>query len=114
MPEIPWFSDLSINLKISDYLNIFNGEGGNSKFVRNYWVAIAMVCGYVFFGVQAVKALRKGTLGEDDNGNPAKFPHRQYFVVLGVQILGGSFFSSIMKWIVDAFICNYNTVIHDY
>lgn len=108
-PEIPWFSAPEINIEVSGYLNVLNGSSVSS-FQRTFWFSITVIIIYVFFAVSAIKSLKNGNLGEDENGRPAAFPSYKYFVVLGVQTIGGSFFQNIIKWLLDAFVCNFDQV----
>jgi hypothetical protein len=87
-----------------------NGESSYTSFRLLFAFACSLVILYVLVSIPAIRALKKGTLGEDKEGRPASFPHSQFFVVFGVQTLGGSMFIYIMKWLLDAFVCNYNTV----
>jgi len=60
--------------------------------------------------VPAIRALKKGKLGEDENGKEAKFPHPQFFIAFIVTTLGSSLFTQIMKFLLDAFVCSYESV----
>lgn len=108
-PEIPWFPDPNININISIYLNILNGNGVSS-FRRLFWISISLITIYMILVKSAILSLKRGNLGEDGNGKPASFPRYHYFVVLGVQLIGGAFFQNITKWLLDTFVCNYNQV----
>jgi hypothetical protein len=108
-PEVPWFSTPDVNIEVSGWTNILNGQGF-SEFRFTFWFAVAMVVIYIIFAIPAIKALRKGNLGETEDGKPVGFPNFQFFVVLAIQTFGGSLFQNIIKWLLDAFVCNFDTV----
>jgi hypothetical protein len=59
-----------------------------NSFSAYFFLALAMSIIYGVLGVRAAERSRDGTLGLDENGERAKFPHRQFFFVLAVSQLG--------------------------
>jgi hypothetical protein len=76
-----------------------------------FYFAVGLVCMYAIVAYFAFRALRKGNLGEDETGKKASFPHPMFFLVLGMTVLGGSLFTQIMKFLLDAFVCDFSNVI---
>ena len=58
--------------------------------------------------IPALPKIRNGTLGEDPQGRPVKLPHAEALQVVLITVLGGSLFTSTMKFLLDAFVCDYN------
>jgi hypothetical protein len=52
--------------------------------------------------------LRKGTLGENEKGVNAKFPHPQFIMVLVITVLGGSLFINIIMSMINALVCDFS------
>ena len=65
---------------------------------------------YGILGINAARHARNNTLGLDESGNVAKFPHRQFLLTKAVGFLGSSAFMYIMTNFIDTFVCDFTTI----
>ena len=104
--DIPWnFSD-----SVSTALTIVNGDTAPSFHLYYYFygISLALAILYTFLVKPAAVKARDGTLGMRKNGLPAKFCTRPFLFAKLVQIMSASFYTFILKNLLDAFSCDYS------
>lgn len=81
-----------------------------NSFQANFIVSLIISVVYGVLGTNAAKHARNNTLGLDEVGSRAKFPHRQFLLTKSVGFLGSAQFMYTMTNFIDTFVCNFNTV----
>ncbi|KAL4473470.1 hypothetical protein ABPG72_012149 [Tetrahymena utriculariae] len=74
-----------------------------------FWLCVGLGILYFFIALIAQDYAEEGTLGKDENGENASYTHRQFYLSKGVNIIGATLFMFIMKTLIDAFICDWET-----
>ncbi|EAR90174.2 transmembrane protein, putative (macronuclear) [Tetrahymena thermophila SB210] len=74
-----------------------------------FWLCVGLGILYFFIALIAQDYAEEGTLGKDENGENANFRHKQFYLSKGVNLLGATFFMFIMRTLMDAYICDWET-----
>lgn len=104
--DIPWnFSDTA-----STALTAVNGDTAPSLSVYYYFYALSLALAilYTFLIRPAAIKARNGTLGMNKDGLPAKLCTRAFLFSKLVQFMSASFYTFIVKNLLDAFSCDFS------
>lgn len=89
-----------------------------------FWISISLSIIFLLISKPAARHAKNGTLGIVNikilffvylkknllTGQKAVFPHSQFFLSKGINILGASCFLLIMRTFIDTFVCDFNEV----
>lgn len=104
-PDIPW----NFSQEVSVAVNSVNGETPPSLSLYFYFYGFSLLLAilYTFLVRPAAIKARNGTLGMNKDGLPAKLCTRPFLFSKLVQFMSASFYTFILKNLLDAFSCNY-------
>jgi hypothetical protein len=100
--NVGWFGDVSTGS--ASFVSTFPFL----TYIQLFVISLAISVIYGVMGINAAEHSRNNTLGVDEYGNRAVFPHRQFLLTTGVGLLGTSLFMPTMTTFIDAFVCNFN------
>ncbi|KAL4473469.1 hypothetical protein ABPG72_012148 [Tetrahymena utriculariae] len=106
--SIKWSIISDFQTDLSSY-SIFDGKNGNVLgYDFFFWLSVSCSLIYGLLSIKSLKYLKNETLGLDSNGQIARFPHPQFFLVKIIQIIGQNLFYLIMRTFIDSYVCNWS------
>lgn len=80
-----------------------------NTYIYFFWTSVFLSLVYILLLPRSAKRARKGTLGMDKEGRPAKFCSCEFFLTRGTILLGASAYIGIMKNMFDSLACDFDT-----
>ncbi|KAL4473835.1 hypothetical protein ABPG74_022699 [Tetrahymena malaccensis] len=103
--QVEWLPGYSTKV---DTAQVTSGTVISAYYVL-FWLCVGLGILYFFIALIAQDYAEEGTLGKDENGENASFRHKQFYLSKGVNIIGATLFMFIMKTLIDAYICDWET-----
>ncbi len=91
---------VSVNLETSPSYNTF---------VYFFWGSVAIAFIYMLLLPRSAKRARRGVLGMDKDGRPAKFCSCEFFLTRGTILLGASAYTGVIKNMFDSLACDFTS-----